>query len=303
MILLRINVLAVIVVTVGAVVADEVNPEANGIHSNENHVLRQLILDGIQTAGGQSFRLPAPMMSDVLSPQQQHELIKQNLAGRPIERYLRNSVVAPHICQLTDAVRTDAFTIRQVDFWFIGYADLEQLTSSQFAISNEADGTTTQEIDNKALTARGLPTTAAAGGNVLSEAFGHIHYNLLNKVQLAATGRAFVTRSKNSLLAAGIVDPRFRGDVEYPNQWQLLSPDDVGKLVAGDAQPYDGGGGYLKATRLSEPKGALFVEGHLLLVEPIGWFGGKNQLRAKLPAIIQSHVRSVRRALLKTSRQ
>jgi len=297
------NFLAVIVVAVGAAVAAEAKPEANGIHTNENHVLRQLILDGIQPADGQSFRLPAPMMSDDLSPQQQHELIKQNLAGRPIEGYLRNSVVAPHICQLTDVVKTDAFTIRQVDFWFIGYADLDKLASSQFAISSDADETTTQEIDNKALTARGLPTTAAAGGNVLSEAFGHVHYNLLNKVQLAATGRAFVTRSENSVLAAGIVDPRFRGDVEYPNQWQLLSPNDVGKLIAGDAQPYDGGGGYLKATWLSEPKGALFIEGHLLLVEPIGWFGGKNQLRAKLPAIIQAYIRSVRRALLKTSRK
>ncbi len=303
MILLRMNVLAVTVLAVGAVAADEVSSEAGGIHTSENHVLRQLLIDGIRTADGQTFQLPAPMMSDDLSPQQQQDLIKQNLGGRPIDRYLRNSVVAPHICQLTDAVKTEAFTIRQVDFWFIGYADLEQLTSSQFVIFNEADETTTLEIKNKALTARGLPRTTDAGGNILSETFGHLRYNLLNKIQLAATGRAFVTRGESSIVAAGIVDPRFRDDAEYPNQWRRLSPDDAGKLVAGATQPYDGGGGYLKATRLSEPRGALFIEGHLLLVEPIGWFGGKNQLRAKMPAIIQSQVRSVRRALLKTSRQ
>lgn len=303
MFLLRMNILALNVAAVGAVVADEPRPAANGIHKSENHVLQQLIVDGIETADGQSFQLPAPMMSDDLDPQQQQELIKQNLGGRPLDRYLRNSVVAPHICQLTDAVKTDKFTIRQVDFWFIGYADLDQLTSSEFAIASEADETTTQEIDNKALTARGLPTAAATGGNILGEAFGHINYNLLNKVQLQATGRAFVTRSENSLVAAGIVDPRFHGDAEFPNQWQPLTRDDVGQLVAGGAEPYDGGGGYLKTTRLSAPAGALFIEGHLLLVEPMGWFGGKNQLRAKLPAIIQSQVRSVRRALLKTSRR
>ena len=64
-----------------------------------------------------------------------------------------------------------------------------------------------------------------------------------------------------------------------------------------DALPYSGAGGYLKITRLHEPKGALFIEYHLIYSEPQGWFSGADPLTTKLPAIIQAEVRTFRREL------
>ena len=52
---------------------------------------------------------------------------------------------------------------------------------------------------------------------------------------------------------------------------------------------------------LAEPKGALFVEGHVVFAEPVKWFDGANLLRSKLPPVIQGQVRSFRRELAKSN--
>ncbi|HTU21721.1 MAG TPA: hypothetical protein VMG10_27030 [Gemmataceae bacterium] len=48
---------------------------------------------------------------------------------------------------------------------------------------------------------------------------------------------------------------------------------------------------------MHEPKGALFIEYHLIYSEPQGWFSGADPLTTKLPAIIQAEVRTFRREL------
>ena len=60
---------------------------------------------------------------------------------------------------------------------------------------------------------------------------------------------------------------------------------------------------YLKVTRLHEPRGALFGEGHVVFTEPYGWFEGANLLRSKLPPAIQQVVRDLRRELLKAKKK
>ncbi len=106
-----------------------------------------------------------------------------------------------------------------------------------------------------------------------------------------------VTRQPDSLLAATQIDPRFAKDSDFPNHWRKISRDDEGQRHLGPAQLYGGAGGYLKITRLHEPKGALFVEYHLIYTEPKGWFNGTDPLTTKLPAIIQSEVRTFRQEL------
>jgi hypothetical protein len=80
-----------------------------------------------------------------------------------------------------------------------------------------------------------------------------------------------------------------------------MKKDDEGKTVLGPPRSYAGSGSYLKITRLdagvSGRNDALFVEGHLIFVEPKEWFAGTNRLRSKLPTLIQDQVRSFRREL------
>jgi hypothetical protein len=58
----------------------------------------------------------------------------------------------------------------------------------------------------------------------------------------------------------------------------------------------------MKITRLHEPKGALFIEYHLIYTEPKGWFNGADPLTTKVPAIIQSEVRTFRQELNKVKK-
>jgi hypothetical protein len=55
----------------------------------------------------------------------------------------------------------------------------------------------------------------------------------------------------------------------------------------------------MKLTRLREPAGAVFVEGHVIFAEPKGWFDGENVLRSKLPLGVQNQVRALRREFLR----
>jgi hypothetical protein len=56
---------------------------------------------------------------------------------------------------------------------------------------------------------------------------------------------------------------------------------------------------YVKITKLQEPRGALFIEQHVIYQEPAGWFGAPNYLRAKLPPAVQDNVRKMRAEIQK----
>jgi hypothetical protein len=71
----------------------------------------------------------------------------------------------------------------------------------------------------------------------------------------------------------------------------------AGKLEVGDSHPYTGSGSYLKATKLQEPPGSIFVEYHIVFHEPTEWFNGATVLRSKLPILVQDEVRKFRRRL------
>ena len=82
-----------------------------------------------------------------------------------------------------------------------------------------------------------------------------------------------------------------------PNCWHSISIDDAGRRQIGPPQPYAGLGSYVKATRLAEPAGAVFIEYHVVYAEPQGWFHGANLLRSKLPIVAQDLVRRLRRKM------
>jgi hypothetical protein len=74
---------------------------------------------------------------------------------------------------------------------------------------------------------------------------------------------------------------------------------DAGDTSAGPAEAYSGAGGYLKATQLAQLSGAILVEYHSIYSEPHDWFNGANLLQSKLPILLQSRVRELRREVKK----
>jgi hypothetical protein len=187
-----------------------------------------------------------------------------------------------------------------VDVWFVVYGQLdeiekhlrEEMKRTQPHRSDEGQGRALNADD---LAVRGIepPTEDDPAG----PRYGYFETSLLERVRLSGVTRSTSTRQEKSFLAAFVLDERFLDDREFPNQWRPIKTNELGKQYLGDPEPYSGCGGYVKATELIEPSGALLVEAHVVFNEPHGWFDGANLLRSKLPLVIQERVRDFRREL------
>jgi hypothetical protein len=274
-------------------------------HEAINPVYRELRKAGVPLGGKRMAPLPAPTMPDGLGAGAQLEIIKR-LGGEdyPADELMRKSAVAPHILRLRDVKPSDPKAPgRGVDVWFVAYGDLDRVADRDFLDrlleSNRKEGKA-RTLTRADLSGRGIKISPK---EEKYESYGHVVFTFLDRVQISATARSYWSRTADSVLVAVRLDPRFVGDREFPNSWRSLSRKGGGKpRPAGPAHPYDGAGYYVKITRLAKPPGALFVEAHVVFTESVGWFEGANLLRSKLPPVVQSQVRSMRRELLKAGK-
>lgn len=232
-------------------------------------------------------KLPPPTMPDGLDGAKQKAIITALIKGDySYDEFTRKSVVAPQLLKIRDVVPTDAKgRASGVDVWFVAYDD--KFLGWLVSVGKGAGR-------GKPLTKEDLAKRKIVPAGENREVFRHVEFDFLGKVRLQATGRVTWAKTDQSVLLAGEVDPRFRGDPEFPNQWQSVLKEG-GTTRLGPAHPWDGAAFYLKITRLAEPAGALFVEQHLVFVEPTGWFDGANLLRSKLPHVVQDNVRTMRK--------
>jgi hypothetical protein len=269
-------------------------------HDRANALYLELRQKGVSVGADTGAKLPSPIFPDGLSAKDQQTLLKKTLGDEfNYDEFTRNSPNAPLRLRIREITPTGPRSLtRQIEIVFIAYGDLKRLGNKKFLDR-------VLEVNRKEGKATPLPTEALKKRGILiapeltdREGYGHLNFNLIDKVQLDATGRSLLSKTDDSIVVAGRLDNRFRDDVEYPNRWRPLSKKG-GKLTPGKPVSYDGAAYYLKITRLYQPKGALFVEGHIVFVEPEGWFEGTNLLVAKLPPVITVQVRSFRRELLK----
>lgn len=273
-------------------------------HAAANPVFRGTTETGVSLTPGFSHRFPPPSMADGLDTQKQQAVIAAVLSrAYPEKQFVRRSVVAPHVLRMSDIDTGDSKQPgRRVEAWFVAFGDFDRLADKEFLdrllkpadrdLEGEAEG---RDWSKEELARRGITIEP---GREKHEGYGRAAYSLLKRVRLCVTGHAFWSRTDDSILAAAVVDPRFHNDPEFPNRWFSITKASSGKDALGPPQPYHGAGFYAKLTRLAEPPGAIFVECHLVFAEPREWFGGTNLLGSKLPAVVQSQVRAMRRELL-----
>lgn len=268
--------------------------EGQDPHRQSNPLYRELREVGWKV-DGREFRLPAPTLPDGLDAATQKKVLEQLIGDDyTLDDFLRPSPVAPQILRINDLKSTNANAVpRSVDLWFVVYADLDAKIDEAFVRKVLSEGKREGQavrLNADELAARQITLSAE---DAKHESYGHARFDLLDRVEIWVTGQSRVSRSEESIVVASRIDPRFRNDDKYPNRWKPIPRD--GDTTPIEAKPYDGGIQYLKITRLAEPKGALFVEYHVIFLEPIGWFDGANLLRSKLPAAAQALVRSLRR--------
>jgi len=271
-------------------------------HLQSNPVYRQALQVGFPMSTGSPVKLPPPLILDGADGQ----TLRARLAALPdrtvpVDELLRKSVVAPVVFGFRDVVAADTDApVRGLDVYFVAYGRLEPaqgeklLRETLAAVQKEAKIHQLSAAD----LARRKIELPPPGDKLSGYRYWFAEFALLDKVQLSATAQTFVSHTERSVVAASVIDARFANDEQFPNRWRPLKIDPVtGKAEPGEPQVYDGCASYLRVTRLGEPAGALFVEYHIVFVEPKAWFGGANLLRSKLPVLIQSQVRSFRRQM------
>lgn len=275
-------------------------PAATLPHTDQNPIFKGLLDTGLNVGQDLRVKFPAPNLPDGLSSDKQKAIIL-GLIGNDysFQEYTRRSVVAPQLLKLRDLTPADPQAPpRGVDVWFVAYGDLKSLDDEKFLdkIMNAGRG----EGKARSLTPEDLSKRKIALQDKKHEGFVFIEFDFLEKVHLRATGHGFWSKTDDSVVVAGEIDPRFRDDPEFPNQWQSMSKES-GVVKLGPPNPWNGAGFYLKITKLQEPAGALFIEEHIVFAEPTGWFDGANLLRSKLPIAVQTNVRNIRREWVKAA--
>ena len=273
----------------------------------ENQVFRQLTAEGVPVdlKGSGHIRLEKPTMADGLDAAAQGRVIAAVAgANRRVEDLLHDAVVAPFVMKIDDIPAADGGDLfRRVDVWYVAYGKLDALfTEESFAEMVEfASGQQKSRlpvshgvVSEDRLRKLGI---AIAGTADRKEQYCYGAFDLFDRVLLRSTRRVVATRGHESIVVASLVDPRFNGDAQHPNQWQPVQVDAQRAFKLGPPKPYVSSGSYCKITRLAAPPAALFIEGHHLFAEPQAWFGGKNLMRAKLPLAVQDSVRKLRRQL------
>ena len=265
-----------------------------------------LIAHGVRLESGEVAPLAKPQMPDGLTAAEQQVALRTAAGKYPVAQFTRRSVVAPFSLDISAVDDTAGHRRGQhVEFCFVAYGQLGTVVAEDLfgalagtQETRRADGpdTAARALTAGELRARGLTANKTAERE---ESFVLVDVPILNRVQLRGVGFAVRERRANSIIAALVLDDRFRDDEQFPNTWSPLERDPQGRLSIGKALPYAGLGGYMKITELVEPAGALFVECHIAFDEPEAWFHGKNFLRLKLPLVVQDNVRTFRRKLAK----
>lgn len=276
--------------------------------SAANPLFDELVKQGVPASADKRLLLAPPTLADGLDNAGQQAILAKIVGDRyPVNEFVRDSVVAPFVLKFPEIGGATAGA-RGVDVWFVVYGDLNDLSKDdvlkEFTTARGRE-TTLHVLTGQELQVRNLPAASADTGKLLmkpgesAERFVHSTAPILEKVELRQTLRCVLSRGEESIVIATIVDHRFDRDREFPNLYQRLMRNDSGETTKGPVQAYAGAGGYLKATRLMQPAGAILVEYHAIYSEPRDWFNGANLLQSKLPILLQSRIRELRRDLRK----
>jgi hypothetical protein len=267
-----------------------------------DEVFNALTKQGIRVSDKEAMMLPKPILSDGMSAADQRRAIEAQVAGRyDWDTFTRKAVVAPFLLKISEGTADSGPIGRRIDLYFVAYGNLKSLVGDDYlqkqlslAAENDQSGGvgSAKVLSSDELQKRGIDAKTATDRRWVA-----VTSNLLGKVRIHLTTENQKTESADSVLIASLADVRFEGDAEYANSWSSLSVDDAGQRQTGPQQAFSGLGSYVKATHLSDPRGAVFIEYHVAFVEPQGWFHGTNLLRSKLPIVAQDMVRRFRRSL------
>ena len=263
-------------------------------------LLEQLVGTGVVMPGNETFAVPPPTLGQGLDAQERRQRL-EGLAG-PLgwKRFSRNSVSAPISIELKYLKAASGQRIgHDVHVAFILHTSLDKLkdeTLMKELFGEPEDPEAAEDFESSELTAAQLDELGVTAQP--DSSYGSIQIPILKRVIVRGVIEAQQQSEEDDrIIFAWRFDPRFSEASTLRNTWTPVNRDDAGKKSLGAQQPYGGTGGYLIVSRLPEVAGACLVESHMVIHEPAEWFSSSNQLRSKMPIMIQESVRSMRRKL------
>ena len=286
---------------------------AAGPATPQNTLLAELISKGVKMPDGQVVCLPAPVMAEGMSEEQQAAALAAVAPRGKVEEFLDKDKTPVSLkFPPTISSKNGNDIIRKVNLYFVVYGDWNVLTGDQFSkgIIKEGKAKNAKNagmvikagyLKAPELAVRGLSTPSVPNSK---EYFLYTTLNLFDRVELSTTRFGVATKTPTGVMVAARVDPRFAKDKAYPNQWRAITKNAAGNTVLGPLQPYSGAGFYAKVTRLIKPQNAIFVEFHQVFYEPHEWFGvDENLMPAQLRQIIPFEVKQFRAKLLYATKE
>ncbi len=267
-------------------------------------IMRDLLDPGVMVVEGKRVPLEPPIKKSITDSAQVRSHLTNIAGDRPLDEFLRESAVAPFNLKMASISDAGGKRIAQkVDVWFVAYGKLSTLQDK--GLLEDLAATAKAEAKQAQLAEGGQfdeATLAKAGIRLFTnenqrEGFGSFSSPLLDRVLVSGVVHTWQTIESEQITVSSVLDDRFSATANLSNRWQAIIENGGDKPQLGPAQPYVGFGGYLAATALKEPAGALLIEAHVVFHEPEGWFRGANLLRSKLPIAIQEQIRSFRRKL------
>ena len=272
----------------------------------DDPVFKELLEVGVEVSPGQRVKLPPPTLTGSATAEQQQQALRDAAANHSLAEFTRKSAVTPFTLKMESLTDSEGRRYAQtVDVWFIAYGQLETLRDRQLleelasAASQQADSAIAPRSELLApalLQQAGLELKESAQER---EVFATFAAPLLDRVLVSGVVHSWQHFGSAEITASGILDARFDRQAGLSNCWQSIEDRAGEEPTLGAAAPYSGFGGYLRATALQEPAGALLIEAHVVFHEPEGWFRGANLLRSKLPIALQDQIRTFRRKLAK----
>jgi hypothetical protein len=269
-------------------------------HEQRNPLYAQLVTAGVCVDGKTLAVLSRPTLPDGATAAEQQTALKSIPLRTPLSEFTRDSVVAPFAMVVGQPADAEAgVRLRTLDVWFVVHADLSVIKKDPQLLESflrKAEGDA-HAMSDEELAAREIQIPPAVADRTH---YAHAASTLLDRVRLSVSTRTVYSQSEESTVLAGEIDQRFADDSEFPNEWRPVEITSRGSVV-GEPAPYRISASYWKATQLDQPEGAILFEHHAVFEQPLGWFGGRDLLRSKLPMAVQTEVRSFRRKLKKAT--
>ncbi len=263
-------------------------------------LLQRFTETGIAINDQQTCLLPKPSLQAGQDAAARKAILEDLAGGRGWKNFSRKSVMAPVAIDVKYIKDANGERIgHQAHSAFIVHAALESLKDEELMKQvfgepedvEDAEDFVVEELKEEELESSGIDPVGE------NESYGTIQMPLLKRVIIRGVVHTERLLGDDSVIIVWEIDPRFTSDDSGRNTWALINRDDLGNKQEGEQQPYQGAGGYMVVSRLTELPGACLVESHLVLHEPPEWFRGSNVLRSKLPILMQESARSFRRKL------